>query len=353
IGRAGNLSYLTGTAASGDWTFQDAFFQKNYQNLLVINGIDTATNNHTVGERYCASGRSADGTPTFAAQIAAACAPNRPMSYVAFSGYTETAQIISATHADNRDLLKILANPNVDSSGSRPIINTSVRSLIKAAMTSRLNRLAASQNLVSPLNSMNKLSAGQAGQDDLAKLNLQAFDSTVPFGDLIETGLSAYQAGVASSMTISIANFDSHGNNDPNQNASLKQLYTSINYIIDTADKRGIPVIIVVTSDFGRAPNFVGDGTDHWSVTSMMTLCSAAVPSAYRIAGNRVMGSTTANLAAIPVNAADPTKQDTSSSGVILTPGHIFKYLRVKAGIDASPVIAAFPINVTKDVIIV
>ncbi|MGZ3698524.1 MAG: hypothetical protein ACXWP5_10340, partial [Bdellovibrionota bacterium] len=78
-----------------------------------------------------------------------------------------------------------------------------------------------------------------------------------------------------------------------------------------------------------------------------------AVPSAYRIAGNRVMGSTTANLAAIPVNAADPTKQDTSSSGVILTPGHIFKYLRVKAGIDASPVIAAFPINVTKDVIIV
>jgi hypothetical protein len=355
VSKVGNISYVAGgntSGGAGDWHFQDAFFKKNYQSLLVINGIDTATNNHTVGERYCASGRVADGSPTFAAQVAAACAPNRPMSYIAFGGYIETAQIVSATHADNRSLLKTLANPNVDSSGSRPIINTTVRSLIKAAMGRRLARLEGAQNLVSQSNSMSKLSSGQAGQDDLAKLNLQAYDQTVPFGDLIETGLSAYQAGVASAMTLSIPGFDSHGSNDASQNTALRQLYSAVNYIIDTADARGIPVIVVISSDFGRAPNYVGDGTDHWSVTSMMTLCSKAVPAGYRIAGNRVLGSTTSNLAAVPVNLADPTQPD-SVNGTVLTPGHVYKYLRVKAGIDTSQAIASFPISVTKDVNIV
>ncbi len=51
------------------------FFTKYASRLLVLNGVDMATNNHDAGARATWSGRLPEGFPSFGALVAAARAP--------------------------------------------------------------------------------------------------------------------------------------------------------------------------------------------------------------------------------------------------------------------------------------
>ena len=58
------------------------FFPRHASRLLVINGIDTQTNNHDAGSRFVWSGKIEEGYPSFAALAAAASAPSEPLAYI-------------------------------------------------------------------------------------------------------------------------------------------------------------------------------------------------------------------------------------------------------------------------------
>ena len=62
------------------------FFEKYYQHMLVINGVDAQTNSHTVGIVHNWSGRNSDGYPTLSALLAAYYAPALPIPYLSFGG---------------------------------------------------------------------------------------------------------------------------------------------------------------------------------------------------------------------------------------------------------------------------
>ena len=72
IEQVGNIAY----APVGN---NKAFFERFYQDMLVINGIDTQTNSHDDGRRHTWSGRLGFGYPSFGAIVSNVIAPELPL----------------------------------------------------------------------------------------------------------------------------------------------------------------------------------------------------------------------------------------------------------------------------------
>jgi len=85
IGTAGNIRY----APMAD---NQAFFDKHYSRLMVVNGVDTATNGHDSGSRHTWSGRLAEGFPSLGALMAASLAPVKPLKVPSSSPGSFTAR---------------------------------------------------------------------------------------------------------------------------------------------------------------------------------------------------------------------------------------------------------------------
>src|SRR5262249_6729615 len=87
-------------------------FQKLAGTLMVINGVDCATNSHDAGSRVTWSGSLIDGSPCLAALIAGVYGPQKPMSFLTNGGYDTTAGVVAATRVGGTDSLKRIAFPN-------------------------------------------------------------------------------------------------------------------------------------------------------------------------------------------------------------------------------------------------
>src|SRR6185369_4496634 len=90
-----------------------------------------------------------------------------------------------------------------------------------------------------------------------------------------EIALASFKAGVCVSANLSIGQFDSHANNDPDQMKLIPELLEGIAYLIRRAEELKIreKLVVVVQSEMGRTPNYNnGNGKDHWSVGSIMFL---------------------------------------------------------------------------------
>ena len=57
----------------------DRFFQAHSDKLLIVNGVDTSTNNHMTGTRYLNSGLLTEGHPSFAALLTAVHGSTLPL----------------------------------------------------------------------------------------------------------------------------------------------------------------------------------------------------------------------------------------------------------------------------------
>ena len=62
-------------------TYPD-FVERHYQQMMVLNGVDTKTNGHDSGRRVVASGKLSDGFPAFGALVAAEYGQGMPMSFI-------------------------------------------------------------------------------------------------------------------------------------------------------------------------------------------------------------------------------------------------------------------------------
>ena len=84
IRQAGNIRYAP-------FGRNKAFFEKYYDRMLVINGVDAQTNSHTVGVVHNWSGRNSEGYPTTTALLAAYYAPAAAAPYLSFGGFSVTS----------------------------------------------------------------------------------------------------------------------------------------------------------------------------------------------------------------------------------------------------------------------
>jgi uncharacterized protein (DUF1501 family) len=195
---------------------------------------------------------------------------------------------------------------------------------------------------------MQALSTARDTNAELGALLVQDSVVTLPggLGDLqqmqrqAQLALTAFAAGLSVCAKINLGGFDTHSDHDRSQSLQIWKLLGGLDFITTYAEQKKLTerLVIVVTSDFARGPMYnntgAAGGKDHWPVTSALLMGPG-------IAGGRVIGATDDAQLARKVN---PKTLKLDKNGVVLSPGHIHQELRRLAGIDASSLIANYPL---------
>lgn len=337
------------------------FFETHHKRLMVLNGVDTTTNNHDSGSRTVWSGQLSEGYPSFAALVAGIVSKEKSltMAYLSAGGYDATQGVVSVTRTNGIDAVQRLAYPNVinpDDQDSDRYNTNETAGRIFAAQQARIAKLRKVSGLPSERKALSSLYVARTGDDglgaiaeELAKTQLVSLDDFPDLdgagglGDLedlvqqAQIALIAFKVGVAVSANLDIGGYDTHDDNDDRQAEQLSKLLRGLDYLFKQIDAMGLTdkVYVVVGSDFGRTPSYNGaDGKDHWNITSMMF-------SGPGIQGDRVVGSTTDAFKASTFNTS--LKED--ANGFRIDTRHVHRQLRKLAGVDETDLAKQFPIG--------
>ena len=351
IHQAGNIPYAP-------FANNAAFFEKYFQRMLVINGVDAQTNSHTVGIVHNWSGRNSEGYPTLSALLAAYYAPALPVPYLSFGGFSATSGITRFTRIDRAELLHAIADPTaVLWDPSKRIISEAAWAALEADQAETVQRLAAAPNLL-PADEYHMAFYRSA----FATEGLKAYsDAIPPEGELeqeewgprdhrstlrqqAQLTVLAFKTGVAVSADLWLGGFDTHANHDREHEWLLGNLTSGVDYLWEYAETHGVAdrLVVVMGSDFGRT-NFynAGDGKDHWPIGSYVVMEKGQSWS------NRVVGETDELHFAYAIDPHNLRRDD--QGGTIIYPKHVHKALRRYLGIGKSSSSLRFPFHNTED----
>jgi hypothetical protein len=326
------------------------FFENNAEKLLVLNGVYTASASHRSGGCLAASGRLQSGYPSLVAIVAAAEREGRPMAYMTGSGggYVQTGGLVSATRLSEMRYLNDLANLNgYGNSYERIYLDNEVEAL-DVARQARLERLIEREDRSHIRESMqlflesrdghSLLSAYKAAYDQGPVMSLPAKDAyNSLLHGVFDQGFKAilgYSQGLTAAATINAGVFDTHSDHDKGHLLSLQCLIWALDLLVQEAEARGVPVVIVVNSEFGRTAGYnVDEGKDHWPVTSWMMLQTAGLEV---FSGGRVVGASRYDAASHQVHPVpmDPLSLELLEEGEWLYPGGIHVGLRKLAQVE-------------------
>jgi len=324
------------------------FFEKYYQRLCVINGLNTETNGHDTGSRVTWSGRLAEGHPTFAAFAAGAFGKEQPMAFMSFGGYAETAGIAPRVRAAGNaiNVLGRLAypqriDPNTEESGFH---HANVQAMIDSAQAGRDQGLASKQGLPKIRAAINAMFTARSGSNELKRLQ-EYLPETLEQGlrGQAQLVIAAYRAGICISANLDIGGFDTHGDHDASHIPQLLNMLDGVDFFMEEAERQGVAdkVLVAMGSDFGRTPFYNnGMGKDHWSITSMMFMGQG-------IPGNRVIGATDAQHSAFGITASATV--DTNAGARHIHPADVHQSLRKVLGLESSELAAMFPLELKGD----
>ena len=143
---------------------------------------------------------------------------------------------------------------------------------------------------------------------------------------------------MAVSANLNYGGFDTHSNNDAQQQRQLTILLLGLDYLFNQIDAMGLTsqVYVVVGSDFSRTPYYnAGNGKDHWNITSMMF-------SGPKIPGDKVIGTTDGGFVSVNL---DPMTLQPSMSGERITTTIVHQSLRKLAGLAGGSLDAEWPLD--------
>jgi uncharacterized protein (DUF1501 family) len=328
------------------------FATRHGNRFTFIHGIDTSTNNHDGGQRVMGSGRLTTGYPSLGTLIAAARAPELPMAYLSAGGFDATEGQVPLTRVQNADALARVARPLEISAGeaNTELFHTQeTMDRIARVQRERLQAQLDHQRLPSIRSSLEALRDARAATRVLDRLVLPATQIELGLdglGDLqgfmrdADVALAAFKSGLTACASVVLSGFDTHGDHDDNQSRQILKLLGGLDYALAQADSQGLGanLYIVVSSDFGRGPQYNGDndgaGKDHWPVTSMLAMGPG-------IAGGRVVGATDENQLA---RTLDPKSLAPTEGGMKLKPEHVHIALRKIAGIEDDELTKKYPL---------
>ena len=186
-----------------------------------------------------------------------------------------------------------------------------------------------------------------------AQINSKALQRVTPYipksspkerlSQQADIALAAFKAGVCVSANLSIGQFDSHANNDPDQMKLIPEFLAGIDYLVSKSEELKIrdKLVVIIQSEMGRTPNYnKGNGKDHWSIGSIMFVGEG-------IQGNRVIGATDEKQFLVPINPKSLATD--AENGIRVRPEHIHASLRQIAGIGDHPFSKQFPLQVPND----
>jgi len=321
------------------------FFRKYGSELLVLNGLDYSVNNHAPGSRYMATGKlDSLAYPTFAALVASCRGPDVPLAFLTFGQYSATGNLVPMSRVPYLNSMNLLANADGIQGNSRsPYHDDFVTDRIERALKEQAKARAAKVRLPRAERSQSMLYAAQLNSKALERVT-PYIPKASPKGRLslqADIALASFKAGVCVSANLSIGQFDSHGNNDPDQMRLIPEFLDGIDYMLTKAEELKIrdKLVIVIQSEMGRTPTYnKGQGKDHWSIGSIMFI-------GQDIRGNRVIGATDNNQLPTPVNAKSLSND--REKGIRVRPEHIHKALREFARIDKHKFSSQFPLKVS------
>ena len=354
IREAGNIAYAP-------FANNETFFEKYYQRMLVINGVDAQTNSHTVGIVHNWSGRNSEGYPAMTALLAAGYGADLPVAYLSFGGYSRTGGTIRYTRLNNAELLRSIATPDIADEEHRYIGEADWASL-RSRQAATSARLASASGLL-PIEARNRALYQSAFA---ASEGLKAYADAIPPEDQLEQPVEfttaagstyrselrrqaqlavlAFKTGVAVSADMWLGGFDTHDTHDADQGALMANLTESVDYLWDYAEAHGVAdrLVVVMGSDFGRT-NFYNsqDGKDHWPIGSYVVMEKNQTWT------NRVVGETDELHFAKRINPTTLERDD--NDGTIIYPKHVHKALRRYLGIENSAGAKRFPFSNTED----
>jgi len=323
------------------------FFERHKSRLMVINGIDTATNGHDSGSRHIWSGELAEGHPSLGALIASVHAPGKAMAYITNGGYDATFNVVSRTRVGNIGAIARIAYPNeVDPSNSNnsdKFHTDATMERIEAAQRARLQAMGDNSHLPHDHQSISTLHLARNSNNELKRLTeyLPEIDGS-QLRRQAQVAIAAYRAGLCVSANLTTGGFDTHGNHDANHYPRMANLLSGITDIWNEAETAGIAdnLVVIVGSDFGRTPYYnANEGKDHWSVTSML-LMGKGIPA------GKVVGGSTDRHSLKTVNPETLAVLDNPDEGIRITPAHIHNELRKLSGIADVEHVQRFPLRV-------
>src|SRR5687767_1657257 len=320
------------------------FYTEFGDELFTFNGLDYSVNNHSPGARYMATGKlDSLAYPTFAALVAACRGPDCPLAFLTFGNYSATGNLVAMSRVPYLPSLRKIANADaVEGNERSPYHDKFALDRIEAALKEQNEAAGAAPRLPRAERGENMLYAAQVNSKALQRVT-QYIPTTIPkerLSQQVEIALASFKAGVCVSANLTIGQFDSHANNDPDQMRLLPEFLAGISYLFRRAGELKIreQLVVIVQSEMGRTPTYnAGNGKDHWSVGSVMFLGRG-------IKGNRVIGATDEKQFHVPLDpqklACDP------KNGVRVRPEHIHEALREFAGIADHAYSKKFPLGV-------
>jgi len=323
------------------------FYEQFADELLVFNGLDYSVNNHAPGARYMATGKlDSLAYPTFAALVAACQGPTCPLSYLTFGNYSATGNLVAMSRVPYLPSLRTLANADAIQGNERsPYHDRFALDRIEQALGAEVQARAQQPRLPRAEHAENMLYAAQMNSKALERVT-PYIPQNVPrerLSQQADIALASFKAGVCVSANLTIGQFDSHANNDPDQMRLIPEFLAGIKYLFQRAEELQIreQLVVIVQSEMGRTPNYNnGNGKDHWSIGSIMFLGRG-------IRGNRVLGATDERQFHVPL---DPqTLALDRDAGIRVRPEHIHTALREFAGIADHAFSRRFPLGVTEN----
>ncbi|MBT5725155.1 MAG: DUF1501 domain-containing protein, partial [Gammaproteobacteria bacterium] len=267
IQTAGNLSYAP---------FADnaAFFDKYYQDMLIINGVDAQTNSHSTGVLHNWSGRNSSGYPSITAMFAAHNAPDQPLSYINSGGFAYTADLIRFSRLEDADALRQLLVPEKESDEVY-IRSPSDMERIREYRNQRHTRLLSDPTII------NRYQENLAAYDSAlqSKSSLSDFENFIPANEDIQPNervtdnvnsdlkrqmqmsLAAFSGGICSAADLFTRGYDTHADHDSLHASLFSHLTDSIDFFWTSAEDAGLAdrITLLIGSDFGRTPNYNSD----------------------------------------------------------------------------------------------
>ena len=354
VRQAGNIPYAP-------FAQNARFFEKYYQRILVINGVDAQTNSHTAGVIHNWSGRISEGYPTTTALLAARHGPGLAMPYLSFGGFSNTAGIAAFTRLNDPEHFQAIAKPEWNyRNEDRPFLGDADWESLRKYRAARAARLTAAPNLL-PRAARNRwlfesalLPTATEGLREFADMlpsrrDLQPAEESEnnQWSELkrqAQITVLAFKARVAVSADLWLGGFDTHDNHDERHSWLFGNLTDSVDFLWDYAEVHGVAdrLVVVIGSDFGRTNRYNADlGKDHWPIGSYIVM------EKNQSWTNRVVGETDALHFARKLNPATLRRDDTG--GKLIHPRHVHKALRRYLGIEDAADTRLFPFANTED----
>ena len=331
--------------------------------MLVINGVDAQTNSHTTGVLHNWSGRNAEGFPSLTALFAARSAPQQPLSYINFGGFSQTSGIIRFSRLDDVRALRGILEPEwqrYDEENKQQVYvrRPSDMERIRKYRNWRIARMLENPqllhrqrtNLEAYANALESKSALAnfnqyipAENEILQDVEVHA-RQTSNLPRQIQMTIAAFQSGLTSAADLYTGGYDTHTDHDSQHDALFGHLAEMIDLFWTQAGEAGIAdrITMVIGSDFSRTPHYNADnGKDHWPIGSVIVM--EQNPSW----GNRVVGLTDEGQNAYKINPN--TLQRDDANGTIIYPKHVHKALRRYLDLENTSVESTFPFNNTED----